>query len=176
MIIDTTDIEKPILVIVVLILAAAIAYAGYNYGHVNTTTNTVAANPTVVATPVPTPTPDPSYLTNVVTVSSATTSGGFPQINIREDDRCFDVTYSDYDRLSIGDRIQLHVVSSYVPFSSVVYKVDYVTIISHSWSNTRYYYYDNRYYRDDDRVTVEVTRDEAWKHEYKNERPSHWRE
>jgi hypothetical protein len=170
MLIDTKEIEKPILVIVVLILAAAIAYAGYNYGHVNTVTT-----PTVV-TVTPTTTPETSYLTNVVTVDSMTTSGGFPQVNIREDDRAFNVPYSYYDDLNVGDRIQLHVVSSYIPFSSVVYKVDYVTIISHSWSNTRYYYYDNRYYRDDDRVTIEISKDEAWKHEYKNERPSHWRE
>jgi hypothetical protein len=171
MILDTEDIEKPIFVIVILILAAAIAYLGYNYGHVNTITT-----PTVAPTLVPTPAPDPSYLTNVVTVDSMTTSPGFCQVNIRQDNRIFDVTYSDYDRLNVGDRIQLHVVSSYVPFSSVVYKVDYVNIISHSWSNTQYYYYNNRYYRDDDRATIEVTRDEASKHNYVNEKPSHWRE
>jgi hypothetical protein len=170
MIFDTKDLQTPIFVIAILILAAAIAYAGYNYGHVNTVTT-----PTVV-TVTPTVTPDTTYLTNVVTVDALTTSGGFCQVNIREDDRAFNVPYSYYDDLNVGDRIQLHVVSSYTPFSSVVYKVDYVTTISHYWSNTRYYYYDNRYYRDDNRVTVEVTRDEAWKHDYVNEKPSHWRE
>jgi len=174
MLLDTKDIEKPILVIVVLILAAAIAYAGYNYGHVNTVTNTVVITPTIA----PTPTPDPSYLTNVVTVDSMTTSAGFPQVNIREDNRAFNVLYSDYDRLNVGDRICLHVVSSYVPFSSVVYKVDYVTIISHSWSNTRYYYYyyDHRYWRDDNHVIIEVDKDEAREHDYVNERPPYWRD
>jgi hypothetical protein len=103
-----------------------------------------------------------------------TTSGGFPQINIREDDRIFNVPYSYYDELNVGDRIQLHVVSTYTPFSTIVYKVDYVTIVSHSWDNTQYYYYDNKYYRDDNRVTVEVTRDEASRHNFVNGRPAHW--
>ena len=175
MMIDTSDIEKPIFVIVVLILAAAIAYTGYSYNHAQSQTPVVINNPTVV-TPIPTPTPDPSYLTNVVTVSSATTSGGFPQVNIRQDNRIFDVTYSDYDRLSIGDRVQFHVVSTYNPYGTVVYKTDYVNIISHSWSNTKYYYYNHKYWRDDDRVTIEVDRDEAWEHEYENKRPRHWRD
>ena len=168
MLIDTSKYTTPILVIVVLILAASIAYAGYNYGHVNT-----VATPTVV-TITPTATPDTSYLTNVVTVSSMTTSGGFPQVNIREDDRAFNVPYSYYDELTPGDRVQFHVVSTYTPFSSIVYKVDYVNIISHSWSNTRYYYWNDRYYRDDDRVTIEVTRDEARKHNFVNGRPERW--
>jgi len=163
--------ENPILIIVILLLAASVAYAGYNYGHVNATTPTVI---TVTPFPTPTPTPDTSYLTNTVTISSMTTSGGFPQINIREDDRCFDVSYSDYDRLSVGDKIQLHVVSTYTPFSSLVYKVDYVNIISHHRSNTRYYYWNDHYYRNDDRVTVEVTRDEAYRHGYSRERPNWW--
>ncbi len=170
MIVDTESVEKPIFVIVILILAAAIAYAGYNYGH---TINTVVVTPTV--TPTSTPMQPTSYLTNVVTVDSMTTSGGFCQVNIREDNRIFDVSYSDYDRLSVGDRIQLHVVSTYTPFSSLVYKTDYVTIISHYWSNTCYYYYDHRYWRDDNRVTIEVNKDEAWDHNYKNERPPNWR-
>lgn len=162
---------SPLLIIVILILAAAIAYAGYNYGHVNAITPTVVA---VTPVPTPIPTPDPTYTTNVVTVSSMTTSGGFPQINIREDDRCFDVSYSDYDRLSVGDKIQLHVVSTYRPFSCLVYKVDYVNIISHHRSNLRYYYWNDRYYRNDDRVTIEVTRDEANRHGYSRERPNWW--
>jgi len=170
MILDTKDIEKPILVIVILILAAAIAYAGYNYGHVNTTPAVV----TVTPTPVPTPTPDPTYLTNVVSVDSMTTSAGFAQVNIREDNRIFDVPYSYYDELNVGDKIQFHVVSTYNPYGSVVYKVDYVNIISHHWSNTRYHYYDHKYWRDDDRVTIEVTRDEAYKHGYSRERPNWW--
>ncbi len=163
--------ENPILIIVILLLAASVAYAGYNYGHVNATTPTVI---TVTPVPTPTPIPDTSYLTNVVTVSSMTTSGGFPQVNIREDDRCFDVSYSDYDRLSVGDKIQLHVVSTYTPFSSLVYKVDYVNIISHHRGNTRYYYWNDHYYRNDDRVTVEVTRDEAYRYGYSRERPNWW--
>ena len=172
MMIDTKEITTPILVIAVLILAASIAYAGYNYGHVNTpSTPTVI---TVTSTPVPTPTPDPTYLTNVVSVDSMTTSAGFCQINIREDNRIFDVPYSYYDELSPEDRVQFHVVSTYNPYGSVVYKVDYVNIISHHWSNTRYYYYNNRYWRDDDRVTIEVTRDEAYKHGYSRERPNWW--
>jgi len=171
MILDTKEIEKPIFVIVVLLLAAAIAYAGYNYGHMNT--NSVVVTPTVAPTPVPTPV-DTSYLTNVVTIDEMTSSGGFPQINIIDDNRMFNVPYSYYDILTPGDRVQFHVVNTYVPFSSVVYKVDYVNIISHSWSNTQYYYYDNRYYRDDNRVTVEVTRDEASKHNFVNGRPAHW--
>jgi hypothetical protein len=170
MIVDTKEYTTPILVIVVLLLAASIAYAGYNYGHVN---NTVTTTQTVV-TVTPTPIPDTSYLTNVVTVDSMTTSGGFCQINIREDDRIFNVPYSYYDELNVGDRVQFHVVSTYTPFSTIVYKVDYVTIISHSWSNTRYYYYDNKYYRDDNRVTVEVTRYEASRHNFVNGRPSHY--
>lgn len=171
MMIDTKEITTPILVIAVLILAAAIAYAGYNYGHVNATTPTVV---TVAPTPVPTPTPDPTYLTNVVTVSSMTCSAGFAQVNIREDNRIFDVPYSYYDELSPEDHVQFHVVSTYNPYGSVVYKVDYVNIISHHWSNTRYYYYNNRYWRDDDSVTIEVTRDEAYKHGYSRERPNWW--
>ena len=151
MLIDTKEITTPILVIVILILAASIAYAGYNYGHVNTTTPTVI---TVTPTPVPTSTPDPTYMTNVVTISSMETGGGFPQVNIREDNRCFDVSYSDYDRLSVGDRVQFHVVSSYNPWGNVIYKVDYVNIISHHYSNTQYYYYNHKYWRNDDRVTV----------------------
>lgn len=161
-----------ILVIVILILAASIAYAGYNYGHANTVTPTVVT--VVTPAPTPTPTPDPAYLTNVVTVSSMTCSAGFAQVNIREDNRIFDVSYSDYDRLSVGDKIQLHVVSTYTPFSSLVYKVDYVNIISHRYSNTRYYYYNHKYWRNDDRVTVEVTQDEAYKHGYSRERPNWW--
>lgn len=171
MIVDTKDITTPILVIAVLILAASIAYAGYNYGHVNATTPTVI---TVTPAPIPTPTPDPTYLTNVVTISGMTTNGGFPQVNIREDNRCFDVSYSDYDRLSVGDKIQLHVVSTYNPYGTVVYKVDYVNIVSHRYSNTRYYYWNDRYYRNDDRVTIEVTRDEANRHGYTRERPNWW--
>ena len=169
----TINTENPILIIVILLLAASVAYAGYNYGHVNATTPTVI---TVTPAPTPTPTPDTSYLTNTVTISSMTTSGGFPQINIREDDRCFDVSYADYDRLSVGDRIQLHVVSTYRPYSCLVYKVDYVNIISHHRSNTRYYYWNDHYYRNDDRVTVEVTRDEAYRHGYSRERPNWWLE
>lgn len=169
----TINTENPILIIVILLLAASVAYAGYNYGHVNATTPTVI---TVTPAPTPTPTPDPTYLTNTVTISSMTTSGGFPQINIREDDRCFDVSYADYDRLSVGDRIQLHVVSTYRPYSCLVYKVDYVNIISHHRSNTRYYYWNDHYYRNDDRVTVEVTRDEAYRHGYSRERPNWWLE
>jgi hypothetical protein len=158
-------------VIVILILAAAIAYAGYNYGHVNAVTPTVA-----VPTPVPTPA-DTSYLTNVLTVDSLTTSGGFPQVNVREDNRCFDVVYPDYDKISVGDKIQFHVVSTYNPYGSVVYKTDYVVIVSHTWDNYYHYYqYNNKYYRDDNRVTVEVTRDEATKRGYVSGRPAHWRE
>jgi hypothetical protein len=163
--------ENPILIIVILLLAASVAYAGYNYGHVTTTTPTVV---TVTPVPTPTPAPDTSYLTNVVTISSMTTSGGFCQINIINDDRTFNVPYSYYDELSPEDRVQFHVVSTYTPFSSVVYKVDYVNIISHHRSNTRYYYWNDRYYRDDDRVTVEVTRDEARRHDWVNERPNWW--
>ncbi len=169
MLVDTKEITTPILVIVVLILAASIAYAGYNYGH----TNTVVTTP-IVATVTPTPTPNPSYLTNVVTISSMTTSASFAQVNIREDNRIFDVPYSYYDELTPGDRVQFHVVSTYTPFSSIVYKVDYVTIISHYWSHTRYYYYNDRYWKDDDRVTIEVTWDEAYKHGYSHERPNWW--
>lgn len=169
----TINTENPILIIVILLLAASVAYAGYNYGHVNATTPTVITV-TPVVTPIPTPTPDPTYLTNTVTISSMTTSGGFPQINIREDDRCFDVSYADYDRLSVGDRIQLHVVSTYRPYSCLVYKVDYVNIISHHRSNTHYYYYNHKYWRDDDHVTIEVTRDGANKHGYSRERPNWW--
>ncbi len=174
MIVDTKEITNPILVIAILLLAASIAYVGYNYGHVNANTQVTPVVVTPVPTPIPTPTPDPTYLTNVVTVSSMETGGGFPQINIREDDRCFDVSYSDYDRISVGDRIQLHVVSTYTPFSSLVYKVDYVNVVSHHRSNTRYYYYNDRYYRDDDRVTVEVTHDEARRYGYSHERPNWW--
>lgn len=154
MILDTQDIEKPILVIVILILAAAIAYAGYNYGHVNTT-------PTAITV---TPTPDPTYLTNVVTISSMSCAEGFAQVNIREDNRVFDVPYSYYDELSVGDSVQLHVISTYKPYSTTIYKVDYVNIISHYHSKIHYYYTDGRYWKDDDHVTVEVTRDEARKH------------
>ena len=173
MTLDTKEITTPIFVIVILILAAAIAYAGYNYGHVNSNvvTSTVA---TVASTPVPTPTPDTSYLTNVVTVDSMTTSGGFPQVNIREDNRAFNVLYSDYDNLNVGDRVQFHVVSTYSPYGGIIYKTDYVVIVSHSWDNTRYYYYDNKYYRDDNHVTVEVTRDEASRHNFVNGKPAHW--
>jgi len=174
MILDTKELEKPILVIVILLLAAVIAYAGYNYGHANTIAPPIVVTPTVAPTPVPTPT-DTSYLTNVLTVDSMTTGGGFPQVNIREDNRIFDVMYSDYDNLNVGDRVQFHVVSTYNPYGNIVYKTDYVSIISHSWSNTRYYYYSNKYYRDNDRVTVEVTRDEASKHDFVNGRPSHLR-
>lgn len=166
------DIATPILVIVILILAASIAYAGYNYGHVNTVTPTVVT--VVTPAPTPTPTPDPAYLTNVVTISSMETGGGFPQVNIREDNRCFDVSYSDYDRLSVGDKIQLHVVSTYNPYGTTVYKTDYVNIISHHYSNTHYYYYDHKYWRDDNRVTIEVTRDEAYRYGYSRERPNWW--
>jgi len=166
---DTKDITTPIFVIAILLLSASIAYAGYNYGHVNA--------PTVVKvapTPVPTPTPDPTYLTNVVTISSMTCAAGFAQVNIREDTRIFDVPYSYYDELNMGDRVQFHVVSTYTPYNAIVYKVDYINIISHHWSNTRYYYYNDRYWRDDDRVTIEVTRDEAYKHDWVNGRPSRW--
>ena len=167
----TTNTENPLLIIVILILAAAIAYAGYNYGHVNATTPTVI---TVTPVPTPTPTPDTSYLTNVVTVSSMTCSAGFAQVNILQDNRIFDVPYSYYDELSPEDRVQFHVVSTYNPYGTVVYKVDYVNIISHHRSNTRYYYWNDRYYRNDDRVTIEVTRDEANRHGYLRERPNWW--
>lgn len=160
-----------ILVIVILILAASIAYAGYNYGHVNATIPTVI---TVTPVPTPTPIPDTSYLTNVVTIDSMTGSAGFAQVNIRQDSRIFDVPYSYYDELNVGDRVQFHVVSSYNPYGSVVYKVDYVNIISHYHSNTRYYYWNDRYWRDDDRVTIEVTREEANRHGYSRERPNWW--
>jgi len=170
MTLETKDITTSIFVLAILLLAAAIAYAGYNYGHANSTSTVV----TITSTPVPTPTPNPSYLTNVVTVDSMTTSGGFCQVNIREDDRTFNVPYADYDELNVGDRIQLHVVSTYIPFSSVVYKVDYVTIISHYWSHTRSHHYNDKYWRDDDRVTIEVTRDEAYKHKYTNGKPWKW--
>jgi len=166
MLIDTSKCTTPILVIAILLLTASIAYAGYNYGHANIPTQTSV----VIVTPTPTPEPT-SYLTNVVTVDSMTTSGGFPQINIREDSRIFDVPYSYYDELTPGDRVQFHVVSTYTPFSTLVYKVDYVSIISHHWSNTRYYYWNDRYYRDDNHVTIEVTRDEAYNHNWVNERP-----
>jgi hypothetical protein len=171
MLIDTKGLEKPIFVIVVLLLAAAIAYAGYNYGHVNTVTT-----PTVVTAPTPVPTPaDTSYLTNVVTVDAMTTAAGFAQVDIRQDTRIFDVTYSDYDRLNVGDRVQFHVVSTYNPYGSVVYKTDYVVIVSHSWDNYYHYYqYNNKYYRDDNHVTVEVTRDEATRRGYVSGRPAHW--
>ena len=172
MLIDTKGLEKPIFVIVVLLLAAAIAYAGYNYGHVNTVATPTVVTPTSVSTPA-----DASYLTNVVTVDSMTTSAGFAQVNIRQDTRIFDVAYPDYDNLNVGDRIQLHVVSSYNPWGTVVYKTDYVVIVSRSWDNYYHYYqYNNKYYRDDNRVTVEVTRDEATKHGFVSGKPAHWRE
>lgn len=162
---------SPILIIVILVLAAAIAYAGYNYGHVNATTPTVIA---VTPVPTPTPIPDTSYLTNVVTVSGMTCAAGFAQVNILQDNRIFDVPYSYYDELSPEDRVQFHVVSTYNPYGTVVYKVDYVNIISHHRSNTRYYYWNDRYYRNDDRVTIEVTRDEANRHGYTRDRPNWW--
>jgi hypothetical protein len=170
MTLETKDITTSIFVLAILLLAAAIAYAGYNYGHTNSTSTVV----TITPTPVPIPTPNPSYLTNVVTVDSMTTSASFAQVNIREDNRIFDVPYSYYDELTPGDRVQFHVVSTYNPYGSVVYKVDYVTIISHYWSNTRYYYYNDKYWRDDDHVTIEVTWDEAYKHKYTNGKPERW--
>ena len=166
----STNTESPILIIVILLLAASVAYAGYNYGHANTVTTTSST----VATVTPTPTTDTSYLTSTVTVDSMTTSGGFPQVNIREDNRAFNVLYSDYDNLNVGDRVQFHVVSTYSPYGGIIYKTDYVVIVSHSWDNTRYYYYDNKYYRDDNHVTVEVTRDEASRHNFVNGKPSRW--
>jgi hypothetical protein len=167
----TINRENPILIIVILLLAASVAYAGYNYGHVNATTPTVI---TVTPAPTPTPTPDTSYLTNTVTVSSMTCAAGFAQVNIIQDNRIFDVPYSYYDELSPEDRVQFHVVSTYNPYGNVVYKVDYVNIVSHHRSNTHYYYYNHKYWRDDDRVTIEVTRDEANKHGYSRERPNWW--
>jgi hypothetical protein len=175
MLLDTHEIEKPIFVIVVLILAATIAYAGYNYGHVNTTTNTVVVTPTIAPTPVPTPTTPAAYWTGPLLVTELTTGAGWPE-SVVSDGRGFQISYSDYDNIYPQDRVSFYVVSTINPYGTVIYVAQAVNIVSHSWSNTRYYYWDNHYYRDDNRVTVEVTRDEATRNDYKNEKPSHWRE
>lgn len=169
MIVDTKEIKTPVFVIVILLLAAAIAYAGYNYGHVNTVTTTSTVV-TVTPTPTPTTTTPAAYWTGPLLVTELTTGAGWPEAVVA-DGRGFQISYSDYDKLQPQDYASFYVVSTINPYGSTIYVAQVVSITSHSWDNTRYYYYDNKYYRDDNRVTVEVTRDEASRHNFVNGKP-----
>lgn len=162
MLIDTEKLTTPIIVIVVLILAASIAYAGYNYGHAN-----IPTTPTVV-TVTPTPTPTFSiYTTNTVEIVTLTTGAGFPQANVA-DGRAFEISYSDYDRLRLHDRVQFTVTGTFKPYNDIVYQASNVYIVSRAWDR---YCYDewschNRWedrnweYRDD--VTIRTDNHRSW--------------
>ena len=164
---------NPLLVIVILILAASSAYAGYNYGHVNATTPSVVTVVTPTPTPVPTPTAPAAYWTGALLVTGLTTGAGWPEAVVM-DGRAFQISYSDYDRISPQDYVSFYVVSTSNPYGTIIYNAETVNIVSHHYSNTRYYYYDHKYWRNDDRVTIEVTRDEANEHGYSRERPNWW--
>jgi hypothetical protein len=160
-------------VIAVLILAAAIAYAGYNYGHVNTPSTPTVVTVIPTPTPVPTPTIPAAYWTGPLLVTELTTGAGWPEAIVM-DGRGFQISYSDYNRISPQDYVSFYVTSTFNPYGTVIYNAQAVSITSHHRSNTRYYYYNDRYWRDDDRVTIEVTMDEAYKHGYSRERSNWW--
>jgi hypothetical protein len=166
MLIDTSKCTTPILVIAILLLAASVAYAGYNYGHVNTTTTPIV----VTVTPTPTPTTPAAYWTGPLLVTELTTGAGWPEAVVA-DKRGFQISYSDYNRIYPQDYVSFYVVSTINPYGTTIYVAQAISITSHHWSNTRYYYWNDHYYRDDDRVTIEVTRDEAYRHDWVNERP-----
>jgi hypothetical protein len=129
--IDTKDIVKAVgIVIVVVILLGIGAVAalfifspGIHIGETSTTT--IAPTPTPVTSPYP-------QLTNIVTVSSMTTSGGQPQVGIQEDSRTFFLqNWADYDNLRLGDRVQFTIVGTQNLYNGVQYTVSSVNIVSY---------------------------------------------
>ena len=132
--IDTKDIVKWVTFVVVaailILVGAAAALFIFSPGiHPGTasseTTSSVVVTPTPVASPYP-------QLTNIVTVSSMTTSGGQPQVNIQEDGRTFFLqNWADYDNLRLGDRVQFTIVGTQNLYNGVQYIVSSVNIVSY---------------------------------------------
>ena len=118
--------------------------------------------PVIVPTPVPTPTPVTLEITNVLTVTSMTESGGFPQIGVQEDDRCFWLSYNDYDNIRLGDRVRFTINGKHNLYNNVQYNVVSVNIISHRYDRyynnyPRYYHYQGRYYQYDGHTVDPMT-------------------
>ena len=116
----------------------------------------------IVTTPAPTPTPAPLETTNVLTVTLMTTSGGFPQIGVQEDDRCFWLSYNDYDNIRLGDRVRFTINGKHNLYNNVQYNVVSVNIISHRYDRyynnyPRYYHYQGRYYQYDGHTVDPMT-------------------
>jgi hypothetical protein len=119
--------------------------------------------PVIVPTPIPTPTPAPLETTNILTVTLMTTSGGFPQIGVQEDTRCFWVSWNDYDRIRLGDKIIFTLNGQHNLYNNIQYNVVAINIVGHRYNRQydypRYYDDNGRYYQYDGYRTDEV----SWK-------------
>jgi len=135
------------LTVFAIIGIVALAIGGYGLLVHNTPSSpsvpTVTQQPVVEQTVAPTPvqTVAPAYpqLTNVVTISSLTTSSGQPQANIAEDGRTFFFqNWADYDNLQVGDRVQFTIVGTQNLYNGVQYTVGSVDIVSYDYDNSGY--------------------------------------
>jgi hypothetical protein len=83
-----------------------------------------------------------------------TTSGGFLQINIREDSRTFDLLddWSTYDYLQPGTIVQFTIAGTDNRFNNVQYRVSHTSVLSFGNRNyPLFYYYRGQYWQWDGR-------------------------
>ena len=138
--IDTKDIVKWIgFVIIGIILIVVGGFAALFVFSPGLHPGTAVSTPTVV-TPVPTPTPVVYQTTNSVTISSMTTSAGFPQVNIKEDTRVFRVDWNTYDYLRVDDVVRFVITGTEPMYGGTVYDVKVDSYIRR---------YDDNYYNTD---------------------------
>jgi hypothetical protein len=175
--IDTKDIVRWITFVVVAVILIVLGALGsifiFSPGvHIGETSTSIIA-------PTSTPTaPQYPQLTNIVTISSMTTSGGFPQINIREDSRTFRVDWNTYDDLHIDDVVRFTIIGTESMYGGTVYDSTVEVVYYGSDSDSRviygpsvvnygvaYYHYRGKYYQYDGHRTDVV----SWK-EVRNQR------
>ena len=139
--IDTKNIVNGAIIVVLIIVALIVGAAAalYIFSPIAHPGGTSQATPVVESTPTPTASQYPQ-LTNVVTVSSMTTSSGQPQVGIQEDSRTFFLqNWADYDNLQIGDRVQFNIVGTQNLYNGVQYTVSSVNIVSYDgYDNSNY--------------------------------------
>lgn len=135
--IDTKNIVNGaivvVLIIIALIVGAAAALFVFSPG-LHPGTQVVTQTPIVEPTPTPTPL---IQVTNPVTISSMTTSGGFPQINIKEDSRTFRVDWNTYDYLQVDDVVRFTIAGTEPMYGGTVYDAT-ADIVSYKYDNSDY--------------------------------------
>lgn len=134
--IETKSITNGLLYLFAAIGVIGLLYLGFvGMGGVYHASPSVSTQPTVAATP----TPVQYEVTNPVTISYLTSSGGFPQVGIQEDGRVFKVDWNTYDRLRLEEVVQFTITGTEQIYSSTVYDATLRNVVSYGY----YYDYDD---------------------------------